>query len=56
MQRIACLTFGLTLSALLSASTLQADPPAGLGKIRVLLTCGIRWAAAREPASTPGSP
>ena len=40
MQRIACWTLGLTLSALLSVSTLQADPPAGQGKVRVLLTVG----------------
>ena len=40
MQRIFCLTLGLTLSALLSATSLQADPPAGQGKIRVLLTVG----------------
>jgi type 1 glutamine amidotransferase len=40
VQRIACWTLGLTLSALLSVSTLQADQPAGQGKVRVLLTVG----------------
>ncbi len=40
MQRIWCLTLGLTLSALLSVSALQAEQPAGQGKVRVLLTVG----------------
>jgi type 1 glutamine amidotransferase len=40
VQRISCLTLGLILSALLSATALQADPPAGQGKIRILLTVG----------------
>ena len=40
MQRIFCLTLGLILSALLSTTPLRADPPAGQGKIRILLTVG----------------
>ena len=40
MQRIACLTLGLTLSVLLLATTLQAEAPAGQGEVRILLTVG----------------
>jgi type 1 glutamine amidotransferase len=40
VQRILCLTLGLILSALLSATALRAEPPAGQGKVRVLLTVG----------------